>query len=382
MVELLKLLPESKRDSMALSFATAREYDVEIVDNMDGLKALKPEWNEFASAAQVEPWQSFNWVESAAAAYGDSKHQLRIILVRKNGRIRAVAPLVLKPSDQPLRPMQLHFMGGEEIKEPNRLMAVDAASLEILLDMIVSEPVYPIRLSRIPDDHGMFNLIVRKFKDAGWITKIMSMPYPYIELTGNPIKKSLQKDLKRAEKKAKNFGEPTMDTCCKIDESQLQTCLDRAFQIEASGWKGENNTAILSNEFRKCFFEHYARLSLRDGTLRLSFLLIDNKAVAVQYAIESKQAYWLLNVGYDETYRSCSPGNLLMERSIRASVERGLTHYNLLGKEEAWTRRWTQTAIDCVVVEAYRPNLRGMKAMMSDAFYLTQKRFKENRKRV
>jgi len=355
-----------------------RSQKIEIIENLQGLIGLRSEWNELASPTKVEPWQSFSWNESAAMAY--SKNQLlRIITVRKGGKLTSIAPLVLKQSDQVLKPWQLHFIGGEELKEPNRLISADPNSLDFMMDVIASERVYPIRLSRVTNERGTLKYLLSKFKKKGWITSTMHMPYPYLNLVGNPIKKSLKEDLRRARKKAKKYGEVRIKVVSGIKEDKLLEHLERGFRIEASGWKGRNRTAILSNESRREFFERYAHSALREGALRLFFLLIDKEAVAVQYGIEAMNAFWLFNIGYDEKYRECSPGNLLLAESIKAASKNGLARYNLLGKDEPWTRRWTATTQDCLVLAAYRPNLCGIKAMVSDAFYLIQKRIRDRK---
>lgn len=359
----------------------AHGYRIDIINDFDSLKSIEAEWNELASVNDVEPWQSFNWVKAAAAAFSKD-HLLRIITIRKKGRLSAVAPLVFKPSAQPFKPWHIDILGGEELKEPNRLISNDDVSLRMLIDIILSEPVYPIRLSRLIGDREIIHSLPQKFRQHGWITRVMSMPYPYIDLAGNKIKKSLKSDLRRARKKAEKYGELRLERVDGISEHELPAYLNRLFQIEACGWKGRNNTALLCNEPRKCFFEEYAHSSLRDGTLRLYFLLINGNAAAFQYAIETMNDFWLLNIGYDESFRNCSPGNLLLEESIKQATQNGLGRYNFLGKEEAWTKRWTQTTQPCFILAAYRPNLCGLRAMMSDALFLTLKRLKDRRVKV
>jgi CelD/BcsL family acetyltransferase involved in cellulose biosynthesis len=351
-----------------------------MIEDLKGFRGLGSEWNEIAPPKDVEPWQTFSWMEAAATACGGN-HLLRVITVRKDGRLVAIAPLVLKPSEQPFSPLRLDFLGGEELKEPNRLISLDPPSLELLVDVIVSERVYPIRLSRVPNDPENIRFLVTKFRESGWFIPILSMSYPYLDLGTNPIRKSLREDLGRARRKAKVHGEVRSEAVVASSREELQEYLEDAFRIEGSGWKGRNGTAILSNEFRRKFFERYACSAWNDGTLRLRFLRVNGACVAAQYAIESARSYWLLNVGYDEDYRQCSPGNLLLEESIRDAARSGLLRYNLLGKEEPWTRRWTTTAQDCLVLAAYRLNAHGVKAMWSDASYLVARRMKERKEK-
>jgi CelD/BcsL family acetyltransferase involved in cellulose biosynthesis len=353
-------------------------WKVDIIEDLEGLRPLGPEWNEIAPPNEVAPWLSFDWMEAAATAYGKG-NRLRIVTVRRDGRLSAVAPLVLKSSDQPFRPLRLDFLGGEELKEPNDFVSRDLVSLEHLLDAIVSERVYPMRLSRLPNDPERIGLLMGRFRKSGWITPVMSMSYPYLDLRTDPIRKSMREDLRRARRKAESSGEVRSDVVAASSREELLGHLEAAFRIESSGWKGQNHTAILSNGPRREFFSRYACSAWSGGMLRLRFLRIGGTAVAAQYAVVSARSYWLLNIGYDEEYRHCSPGNLLLEESIRDAARSGLERYNFLGKEEPWTRRWTTTARDCLVLAAYRMNLHGIKAISSDAGYLLAKRIRERR---
>lgn len=357
-------------------------YEIEIVRDLASLQHLKDEWDGVAPCRHREPWQTFNWVEACATTFSKN-HLLRIIVVRQNGRIAAIAPLVSRPSAQPLRPIRLDFLGGEDLKEPNRLVGADQKPLDLLIDSLVSEKTFPVRLSRIPNDDRVINAAIKKFRTRGWLTKTMRMPYPFLELNPqrSPFRKSLGEDLRRARRRAEKCGTIALDVVNVESEKDLRSVLQEAFQIEASGWKGRNGTAILSTESRRRFFERLAEMCRIDGTLSLSFLTVGGERCAVHYAIQSGNEYWLLNIGYRDEMRECSPGNLLLEESIRDATRRGLSRYNFLGKEEAWTKRWTSDSRDCVVLAAYRPNYHGVRAIASDALYLYQKRRSERRRR-
>jgi CelD/BcsL family acetyltransferase involved in cellulose biosynthesis len=350
-------------------------YTVKIITDIEMMDDLAAEWNELAPPGSVEPWQSFSWHRSVAKA-NEKESFLRIFTVRKNGRLLAIAPMVLRRSEQPLKPWRLGFLGEEELKEPNWFVGTDPGALNMLVDAISEEQVHPVRLSRIPSDYESMFSIVEKFKNNGWITKIAHMPYPFLNLGGNTIKKSLQKDLKRARKKAEKYGTLSFKTISDTEQDNLQQYLDEFLHIEASGWKGDNQTAILSNNSRKNFFENYAISAFKDGVLRLFFLMLDGKAVAVQYGVESANAFWLLNIGFDEQYRDCSPGNLLLEESIKYASQNELIHYNLLGKDEPWTKRWTTTSRDSIILAAYKLNYHGMRAILSDILYLSRKKMR------
>jgi CelD/BcsL family acetyltransferase involved in cellulose biosynthesis len=352
---------------------TVADMEVQTIEDIFRLRDLRSRWEEAAPSNLIEPWQSFSWIEAAATAFSED-HHLRVLAVTGAGGMRALAPLVLKPSEQPLRPMRIDLLGGEEMKEPNRLIALDPDAMEMLTDSIVAERTYPIRLSRLPDD-GVVDSLAAKFTRAGWITKTISMPYPYLDLSRDPvISRSVREDIRRARRKAGKRGEVRSETVTVRDGAALLEKLNAAFRIEASGWKGRNGTSILSNPRRREFFERYACSARSEDVLRLEFLYIDDRPVAAQYGVESAGAFWLLNIGYDEEYREGSPGKLLMEESIKRAKERGVARYNFLGKEEQWLSRWSTSTQNTLVLAAYRRNPHGVIAMISDALYLLAKR--------
>jgi CelD/BcsL family acetyltransferase involved in cellulose biosynthesis len=99
-------------------------YTIKIITDFDTMDDLAAEWNELSPPSSVEPWQSFSWHRSVAKA-NEKTSFLRLFTVRKNGRLLAIAPMVLRQSEQPLKPWRLGFLGEEELKEPNWFVGSD-----------------------------------------------------------------------------------------------------------------------------------------------------------------------------------------------------------------------------------------------------------------
>ena len=58
-------------------------------------------------------------------------------------------------------------------------------------------------------------------------------------------------------------------------------------------------------------------------------------------ALEVSERFWILKIGYDERFATCSPGMLLMHEALRHAARQGLRSYEFLGAADDWTRRWT-----------------------------------------
>src|SRR5579885_2869811 len=180
-----------------------RLHDVDTLTDLAGLLNLRDCWSVLAPSRTTEPWQSFNWI--VACAESDRKiRRFHLVTVRYRGKLTAIAPFALRESSQPLHPLRLDFLGGEDIKEPNHFVSSNPESLELLVESLASERTYPIRLSRIPNERSLIEVVNRTFRARGWLTRMMSVPYPYLDLDDGSslIKKSLEEDLRRARRKA------------------------------------------------------------------------------------------------------------------------------------------------------------------------------------
>ena len=65
------------------------------------------------------------------------------------------------------------------------------------------------------------------------------------------------------------------------------------------------------------------------------------RPASILIAQEYDERFWLLKVGYDEEFARCSPGILIVARSLQRAFENGLKSYEFLGAEEPWIQVWS-----------------------------------------
>jgi CelD/BcsL family acetyltransferase involved in cellulose biosynthesis len=189
------------------------------------------------------------------------------------------------------------------------------------------------------------------------------------------------RDLRRARRRAEAIGRVTAEVVTPL-AGELEARLHEALQVEAAGWKGRRGTAIASDPRLGPFFVRYATDVQAQGILRLCFLRIGGRAAAMQLAIEWRQRFWLLKIGYSEEFARCSPGSLLMLETLRYAARRGLRSYELLGSVEPWTRAWTRHTRACVSVQVYPGSLSGAARFATDLAAAGGRRLKLRLKRL
>lgn len=114
--------------------------------------------------------------------------------------------------------------------------------------------------------------------------------------------------------------------------------LEEGLRVEASGWKRQAGTAIVSRPDTAAFYREMAAGFARSDMLALSGLWLDERLVAFDLALLHANRYWMLKTGYDEDYRHLSPGLVLRRAVIERCFALGLETHELLGADQPWKR--------------------------------------------
>jgi CelD/BcsL family acetyltransferase involved in cellulose biosynthesis len=208
------------------------------------------------------------------------------------------------------------------------------------------------------------------------------MACPYIELDeswADPesrFSSRRRSDFRRARRRAEALGEVTIEVVAPGPDEAL-ALFEEAVAVEGAGWKGEEGTAIAHNERKRTFYREWVAAAAGEGIVRMCFLRIDGRAAAMQLAAESGRRFWLLKIGYDESFARASPGQLLMLHTLAQAAARGLRSYEFLGSVAPWTQVWTETVRECVSLRAYPAHWRSLPVAVSDGIGRMRDRLRE-----
>ena len=97
---------------------------------------------------------------------------------------------------------------------------------------------------------------------------------------------------------------------------------------------------------------------------------------AVQLHAESHSALNQLRIGYDDQFAHLSPGHLLMLHMIDWALERGLERYEILGREEPWTKQLNAYSHPQVRVMTFAPGARSAAALAMRAAWAARYRLR------
>jgi CelD/BcsL family acetyltransferase involved in cellulose biosynthesis len=339
---------------------------INIITDISEMTALEMDWKQVDSKFPC-PTQHYIWAKACMEIYSYSS-SISIVLVRRDSAVVAIAPLCktmgfLSAYEQ---------IGVKDHNEPTDFLYQDSLVLKELISYLAKKK-FPLILRRLPMHSEVLSTIRRSYRNRAIVITTASKTNPYIDLKHGSVKQllssRLKSDLRRARRHADCFGIIDFEVTSPSSYDDFMPLFEEAVRVEASGWKGEKGSALAFDELRKEFFKRYGLYACEQGILRMCFMRINGKAVAMQIAVESDNSFWLFKIGYDAAYAECSPGMLLIHETLCYAAERGLCSYEFLGASTPWTRRWTHNERENKIVSVYPISLQGQIIMLLDIWH-------------
>jgi CelD/BcsL family acetyltransferase involved in cellulose biosynthesis len=128
--------------------------------------------------------------------------------------------------------------------------------------------------------------------------------------------------------------------------------LQRFYELEESGWKGRQKTAINSNNAARRFHDEIARAAERFGYFSLYLLEFGDQVAAGHFGLTYGGRYYTPKVAYDEKLAAYGPGHLIVDAVLQDCLNRGVQEFDFLGPSMDWKLEWTQQVrrhSDCYV---------------------------------
>jgi len=319
---------------------------VEIFRSVSSLESIKLQWNRLIlDTEQVFPMATFAWVVSYFEHMLNRDESWLVIAVCDNDELVGLLPVIHKVSNYGIAKYT-------EIKTP----------YDDHVDFVISpgreEEIIPLLLRGLVDEFpGSFALVMTRIPEYSPTLRIVDKCparfYRYIDFAGkgsylpidgkfedirSGISSNFRKNLNKARRKLEtmpNFAFEFLE-----GEQASYQHVERLIEVEGSGWKGREGTAIQKSKSLISFYTMVAKRLHEAGWLEWQFLKAGDKTIAGQLSIRIGKVLTVYKIGYDEAYSEVSPGSLLFEATARHACDSGdIETINCL-TDMSWHRRW------------------------------------------
>jgi len=336
----------------------------EIVRDYGAFLELEAAWNDAVDRAAIPHpflrhewvrtwWDSFGGASTRAARSAQPDRQLHIIVVRDGNGIIGIAPLMRESAivyGLPIR--RLALLANDHTPRTDFVIAArgDEAYRAIWSTLQRDIDQWDVlQLTQLPNASPTV-AAMRQFAAAQGLPvgTWKSSDSPYLELSGSwdsywsSLPAKFRSNVRNRLTRVKQFGEPDLEIL--TDRTAIAAALEDAWRLEASGWKDQQGTSICSDAAVQKFYTLLAERAADSGWLRLLFLTVGGKRIAVSYSAVYDDRLYLLKTGHDREFHTCSPFKLLTYFAAQDGYARGLREIDFLGDSEAWKQEWAPAA--------------------------------------
>jgi CelD/BcsL family acetyltransferase involved in cellulose biosynthesis len=319
-----------------------------------GLAPFAYEWDRLATHAGAAPYLRPGWAEAWWRAFGSGERKLYVL--RREGRLAGALPMQ-RHGDTLVSAANYHSPGFGLLTEDENVTAA-------LARVMFADRPTRLSLTSLDPSGDSLETCRQAAVDAGY--RVVIRPYQralYIDIERSwheyesDLGRNLLRNLRRARRHLEGKGQVRMETV--HGGVDVEALLREAFAVEASGWKGLGRTAIESDPRTRGFYTDIGLWAAARGMLRLSFLRLSGRPLAMYFALVDRGVCHLLKGGYDPAYRRHSPGTLLMHAVIRECFTAGLSRIEFHGDAEPYKFCWAAAVRERKRLEAFAPTAAG-----------------------
>jgi CelD/BcsL family acetyltransferase involved in cellulose biosynthesis len=194
-------------------------------------------------------------------------------------------------------------------------------TLDAMLQRIADDRALPkiVALEAMAGDGATMQALLRVLADrssAPCLLRESSRPLLASDLGGKQylekaLSSSSRKKLRQHRRRLAERG--LLESSIVTEPVAVREALDEFLQIEASGWKGRQHTALLSHHADAAFARAMISALAVRGDAAIHALYLDRKPVSMQIVLRAGPAAFTWKTAYDEKLHDVSPGMLLLE---------------------------------------------------------------------
>lgn len=306
------------------------------IDDARALDEIGPAWDALA-AIDPMPFSLRAWYGAWWEAYG-SRRELRVCTVWEADDLVALWPLCRRPG-------RLESMGNIE-SSVCRPLARDAEALAQAAAAVAAERYDLLEVKRLPEGDPAIEALRRVARDARRLHLVEpDITSPIVDTTGTledyrrATKSKWHKNMWRVYRKL--VREHDAELRLVEPPADIEAELRAGFEVESSGWKASEGSAILSHPENQEFYRQLATRFQERGELRTSSVTIGGRMIAWDFGILHRNRLYSPKSGYVEEFRPLAPGLVLELATIERCFEQGIEAHELLGTNEPYKLRFS-----------------------------------------
>jgi CelD/BcsL family acetyltransferase involved in cellulose biosynthesis len=348
--------------------------DIRTITDMSALEGVRPEWNELLTASlRPTVFAAWEWQYLCAKHMADGKDIL-VLAVYHGRTLIGILPLHrARTRLAGVIPAEtLECLGGD-ITDYNVLLVRErylSAVIEALavyfryhrstLDLRNVLPGTPLYLlGQYLAKHG-FRMVPYETKTA-----LFSQIGTNYEAFIRSLKKKFRKNLNNNQNYMDRAGGYTYHA-----ETADDALLETLIRLHTSRWQYKGEAGALAQRKIKAFHAELQTLPGRPFDIRYFTIRHNGQVVSIVYGFVFQNCYYAYLSGLDMAHDRISPGNMVLNHTIRELIQAGVAGFDMLRGDMHYKQSWATGSMEMRDVILFPPSVGGrtkaatMKAVM------------------
>ena len=333
-----------------------------------GLNALHADWQAWLDDLPGSTYlQSPGWIRSYLTTLAEQPDRVHLIAARRAGRLEGV--FVLEETSLRLAGLTLRagrLISGDHMHLSDVAIAGHADALWTAFNAWFKAQRalrWSLIMARgVSADASLAHLLSSRNGQMRNITR----PHPptlWLDCSQNTahalrnVSRSHTTNVKRLLRRAREQGPLSYEVV--TEPAQLDAALQAFFEVEGSGWKVAEGSAIRLHDKLVAF---YRGLALEFGPLgrcRINLLRLNGHVIAAQFGLVSNQQLNLLKIGYAPIHAALAPGHLIMQHTIESVCADPALNRLSFVTNPPWAQLWKPEATPVHCHMMFRDSILG-----------------------
>jgi peptidoglycan/xylan/chitin deacetylase (PgdA/CDA1 family)/CelD/BcsL family acetyltransferase involved in cellulose biosynthesis len=201
-----------------------------------------------------------------------------------------------------------------------------------------------IQIEGVPQDSPCLAALDETAKVRGWKLISESIPCATLPLPNQwtDYLNTLRPRVRTKVRSALAYFEQDMNVapqqCDSVDD--LESWLAQLYDLHTRRWESSSGPGVFRSESRRRFYKELSHSTLKKGWLAFHRLAWGDRPLALQFGFRYHNRFYVLQEGYDPSFKMLRPGLALRAWIVRDGIERGLEQYDFLAGTPRHKLEW------------------------------------------
>lgn len=317
---------------------------------------LAGDWERLCEETRSAPFHRPEWIVTYLRAF-EPKSEVVLLTASAKGRLVAVLPMIRKrcwfagiPVWKLTGAANIHSVRFDLLRTS---CEAGEASIQLFWDLLKRMPDWHLlELPLIPENGACQKLISHAEKNGYRTIMARFHEGPILRMQEDEkgqftwlhgTSRHFRHELRRF---ARLLAEETGDSPQLLRRTGPDPkILEQFYQLEASGWKGEEGSAISCTSETRAFYDQIAREASTRGYFCLHSLETNAGMIAGAFSVETEQCFYPMKIAYNESLRRGGPGQLLFNGIFAECAEKHIPEVFFGGKSDRYKTSWTSETL-------------------------------------